>query len=130
MDVNTVTKQFSNVEIKAMITNLQPILSQRNVIGYVAARNFRVLKDAISDYIEFEREAIVKYGTPDVDENNNPIGTTSISPDSEMFNSFLTEMTPIQNIKHVIPIMLVKFDDVIGQLSGEEILGIDWMLED
>ena len=33
-------------------------------------------------------------------------------------------------MEHVVELMTLKYGDVIGALSGEEILSIDWMLED
>ena len=130
MNIKTVSKTFSNIEMKEKILSLQPVLSLRNIVGYAAARNARVLTDALTEYAQFEREAIIKYGTADLDEAGRPMGTTSIAPDSDKFNTFIEEMSPLQGIQHEVPIMVVKFDDVIGHLSGEEILRIDWMLED
>lgn len=130
MNMKTVTKSFSNIEIKEKILSLQPVLTLRNIVGYAAARNARVLTDALTEYSQFEREAIFKYGTPDMDNNGRPVGTTSIAPDSEQFDNFIKEMAPLQELKQEVSVMVVKFDEVIGQLSGEEILGIDWMLED
>lgn len=130
MEIKTITISFSNVEIREKILSLQPILSQRNVIGYVAARNARILTDALTEYSQFEREAIIKYGTADLDSSGKSLGTTSIDPASDKFNEFIKEMTPLQEIKQEVTIMIAKFDDAIGVLSGEEILGIDWMLED
>lgn len=130
MKTKTITKSFSNIKIKEKILSLQPVLSLRNIVGYAAARNARVLTDALTEYTQFEREAIIKYGTEDMDDNGRPIGTTSIAPDSEQFDAFIHEMAPLQELKQEVSIMVVKFDEVIGHLSGEEILGIDWMLED
>lgn len=130
MNMKTVTKSFSNIEIKEKILSLQPVLTLRNIVGYAAARNARVLTDALTEYSQFEYEAVIKYGTTDMDDNGRPLGTTSITPDSEQFDAFVKEMAPLQELKQEVSVMVVKFDEVIGQLSGEEILGIDWMLED
>lgn len=130
MNMKTVTKSFSNIEIKEKILSLQPVLTLRNIVGYAAARNARVLTDALTEYTQFEREAIIKYGTADTDDNGRPVGTTSIAPDSEQFDNFIKEMVPLQELKQEVSVMMVKFDEVIGRLSGEEILSIDWMLED
>lgn len=130
MDVKTIQKTFSNKEIMEKLQSLRPILTQRNAIGYIAARNSRTLKEALTEYEQFEQDAIMRYGTADVDENGRPLGTTSIHPGSDSFQKFIEEMVPIQNIEQTVPIMVAKFEDVVGVLSGEEIFEIDWMLED
>lgn len=130
MDIKTTQKTFSNKEIVEKLQSLRPILTQRNAIGYIAARNSRTLKEALTEYEQFEQDAIMRYGTADVDENGRPVGTTSIRPGSDGFQKFIEEMVPIQNIEQTVPIMVAKFEDVVGVLSGEEIFAIDWMLED
>lgn len=130
MGIITIKKSFSNLEIREHILSLQPILAQRNIVGYIAARNMRILSDALTEYSQFEREAIIEFGTEDKDSNGNPTGTTSIQPNSNSFNKFLEKMKPYQEITQEVSIMVAKFDDVINVLSGEEILSIDWMLED
>ncbi len=130
MEIRTIKKTLSNLKIREHILSLQPILTQRNIVGYIAARNMRILSDALTEYTQFEHEAIIKFGTADKDSNGKPTGTTSIQPNSDSFNKFLEEMKPYQEITQEVSIMFAKFDDVIGILSGEEILSIDWMLED
>ncbi len=130
MKTKTVIKSFSNIEMKEKITSLEPLLSQCNIIGYAAARNARALMDASTVYSEFERNAIIEYGTPDTDDAGKPIGTSSISPESDNYDEFLKAITPLREIQHEVPIMIINFEIVIGVLSGREILEIDWMLED
>ena len=130
MELKTIKIKLSNLEIRAKLLSLQPILNQRGVIGYIAARNARVLTNALTEYSRFEREAIIKYGTSDLDSNGKSLGTTSIKPSSDKFDQFIKEMDPLQKIQQDISITIAKYDDVIGVLSGEEILAIDWMLED
>lgn len=130
MNVNTTQKTFSNKEIMEKLQSLQPILAQRNAIGYIAARNSRTLKEALIEYGQFEQDAIMRYGTADVDENGRPLGTTSILPGTDGFQKFIEEMAPLQDIEQTLTIMVTKYEDVIGILSGEEILAVDWMLED
>ena len=130
MNVKTTQKSFSNKEIMEKLQSLRPILTQRNAIGYIAARNSRTLNEALTEYKQFEQDAIMRYGTADVDENGRPLGTTSIRPESEGFQKFIEEMAPLQSIEQTLAIMVTKYEDVIGVLSGEEILAVDWMLED
>ena len=51
-----------NSELVAMMHQLEPILAQRNKLGYVAARNFRILSDTLTEYNQFKMELVEKYG--------------------------------------------------------------------
>ena len=113
-----------------MLHQLEPILSQRNRLGYVAARNFRILSDTLTEYNRFKMELIEKYGEPDKAEDGTELPTVSIEIGSPKFKSFCDEMAPYNNMVHEVELMTAKFEDVIDVLSGEEIVGIDWMLED
>lgn len=119
-----------NSELVAMIHQLEPVLSQRNRIGYAAARNFRILSDTLTEYNRFKMELIEKHGEPDRAEDGSELPTVSIKVGSPNFKSFCDEMAPYNNMEHEVELMTVKFEDIIDVLSGEEILGIDWMLEE
>lgn len=119
-----------NSELVVMLRQLEPILSQRNRLGYVAARNFRILSDTLTEYNRFKMELIQKYGEPDKAEDGTELPTVSIEIGSSAFKSFCDEMAPYNNMEHEVELMTAKFEDVIDVLSGEEIIGIDWMLED
>ncbi len=119
-----------NSELVVMLHQLEPVLAQRNRIGYVAARNYRILSDALIEYNQFKNELIEKYGTPDKAENGTELPTASIKVGSPQFKSFCDEMAQYNNIEQQVELMTVKYEDTVGVLSGEEILSIDWMLED
>ena len=119
-----------NSELVVMLHQLEPVLAQRNRIGYVAARNYRILSDALIEYNQFKNELIEKYGTPDKAENGIELPTASIKVGSPQFKSFCDEMAQYNNIEQQVELMTVKYEDTVGVLSGEEILSIDWMLED
>lgn len=119
-----------NSELVAMLHQLDPVLSQRNRLGYVAARNFRILSDALTEYNQFKMELIEKYGKPDRAEGGAELPTVSIMVGSPEFKSFCDEMAPYNNIEQKVELMTAKYEDTIGVLSGGEIVGIDWMLED
>ncbi len=119
-----------NSELVAMLHHLEPILSQRNRLGYVAARNFRILSDTLTEYKQFKMELIEKYGEPDKTEDGTELGTVSIKVGSPSFKQFCDEMIPYNEMEHEVEIMTAKFEDAIDVLSGVEILGIDWMLEE
>ena len=70
--------KFSNIKMEMMLEALKPILPHRDKIGYIAARNTRILNDTLTEYFTFKRELISKYGNPDKDENGNDIFLSAI----------------------------------------------------
>lgn len=120
--------KYKNVQMEMMLEKLKPILSHRNKIGYIAARNTRILNDTLTEYLTFKRELISKYGEPDKDVNGKETGTVSISPTSPKFCEFTKEFGTIKDIEHDIELMTIPYEEVIGVLNGEEILELDWML--
>lgn len=123
-------KSLKNSEMAAMLHQLEPVLSQRNRIGYAAARNYRILSDALTEYNQFKNELIEKYGEPDKAEDGTKLPTISIKIGSPKFKEFCDEMAPFNEMEHEVELMTVKFEDVINVLSGEEILAVDWMLKE
>lgn len=123
-------KKLKNIQMDQMINSLQKVLSHRDKIGYYAARNYRILNDSLVEYQNFKNSLIAKYGTTDVDADGNELQTISIKVGSQNFDDFLKELEPFNNIEHEVELMIAKYEDAIGCLSGEEILAIDWMLED
>lgn len=123
-------KILKNSMMNEMLRQLRPILSHRDKIGYIAARNYRILDDCLTEFQMFRDELIKKYGEVDKDGNGNDLPTISINVSSPNFKQFCDELEPFNNMEHEVDLMTAKFDDAIGCLSGEEILAIDWMLED
>lgn len=122
--------KLKNIQMDQMMSSLDPILSHRDKLGYYAARNYRILNDSLTEYHNFKNNLIRKYGTPDYDEDGNELPTISIKMESEGFNNFISEIEPLNNIEHEVDLMVAKYEEAINCLSGEEILAIDWMLED
>lgn len=110
--------------------DLRPILPHRDKVGYVAARNTRILGDTLTEFLNFKMELIRKYGEVDRDEFGNELNTISINTISPAFESFSEEFEPIRNIEHEVDLMTLRYDEIIGLLNGEEILRLDWMLID
>ncbi len=122
------TKTFKNAELAVMLTQLNPLLPHRDIFGYVAARNCRIISEALTEYFKMRDKLIEEYGEPTMDDK----GQTQIvlSFGSPNFKSFCEKMAPYDAVTQQIDIMTAKYSDAIGCLSGEEILSIDWMLED
>ena len=122
--------KLNNARMMEMLHQLEPLLPRRDKIGYVAARNYRSLTDQLTEYEMFRRELIQKYGETDKGDDGSDLGTISIQIGSPNFKAFCDELAPFSNMVHDVELMTVDYEDVIGCLSGEEILKIDWMLED
>ncbi len=120
--------KYKNIQMETMLEALKPILPHRDKIGYIAARNTRMLNDTLIEYFAFKRELISKYGTPDKDDAGNETGTISVRPSASNFNEFVKEFDAIKNIEHDVELMTIPYEEVIGILNGEEILELGWML--
>ncbi len=116
--------------MELMMETLKPILPHRDKVGYVAARNTRILSDTLTEYFAFKRDLISKYGEPDKDKDGTPVGTISIHQNSPKFENFMREFDKIKDIEHDVDLMTIPYEDVIGILNGEEIINLDWMLTD
>lgn len=114
--------KLKNIEMDKMLEGLKPILPHRDKIGYIAARNTRILREALTEYFIFKNNLIKKYGKED-EENH----TVSIEPSSSNFKDFLKEFEEIGNIEHEVELMTIPYSEAIGLLNGEEILALDWM---
>ena len=114
--------------MEMMLETLKPILPHRDKIGYIAARNTRILNDTLTEYFAFKQDLIKKYGEVDRDENGKELNTISIMPESSNFEAFTKEFDTIKDIEHEVEVMTIPYEEVIGLLNGEEILDLDWML--
>lgn len=121
-------KRLKNSQMAEMMAKLRPLLSYRNKIGYIAARNYRILGEALTEYETFRNGLIEKYGEEITDEHGNHI--IGVKIDSPKFKGFCDEMAPFNEIEHEVELMIAKYTDAIGCLTGEEILSVDWMFED
>lgn len=121
---------YTNFKMEQMLTMLKPILNHCDKVGYVAARNTRRLNDALVEYFNFKQDLINKYGEVDKDADGNELPTISIKPTSKHFQEFLKEFDQIKDIEHDVDIMKLKYDEVVGILNGNEILQLEWMLEE
>ena len=120
--------KLKNTEWEYRLNRLKPLLKQRGIVGYVAARNTRIIGDALTEYFDFRHELIKKYGQADIGPDGKDLGTISVRPDSRRFDDFMHELKPIGEVENEICIMTLSYQDAMGELSGEEILDNDWML--
>lgn len=108
-----------------MMRAMEPLLKQRNKVGYIIARNYRIISDMLIEFTMFKNELIQKYG-----EKNEESNSITIKPGSENFENFLEEFNEIKDIEHEVNLMKLKYDEVIGLLTGEEILQLEFILEE
>jgi len=93
-------KTLKNSQMSLMLQQLQlqPLLSHRDKIGYVAARNYRFLSNSLTEYEAFKRGLVEKYGRPDLDEEGTDKGTISIRVGSPDFKAFCDELQPFNEM--------------------------------
>lgn len=121
---------LTNQKMDQMLEGLEKLLPHRDKVGYYAARNYRILEDNLTEYKQFKEDLICKYGVQEKDEDGNPLPTYKLAYSDENFKPFTEELKQYGDIEHSVTILTMKYDEVVGLLSGEEILSIDWMLED
>lgn len=121
---------YKNAEMEQMVGALQKHLDRRDIVGYAAARNTRILQDELKEYIERRDELVRKYGEEDKDKDGNPTGSVSLAFESPEFSKFAEELEQFAVIEHSPRLMQLKYEDAIGILSGAEILELDWMFKE
>ena len=114
----------TNIQLERMLESITPHLKRRDLIGYACARNYRILSTELQEYASIKNALLQELG------DSAEGGVPSISPTSPNYQTFIERFEPIANVEHDVPIMPLKYTDVVGELTGEEILDIDWMLED
>ena len=122
--------RHTNGEMQQMLESLRPLLERRDIIGYAAARNSRILRVELTEFLERRDELVMKYGEADVDEEGNPTGQVSLKMTSPNLPAFANELQRYSSITHEFEPFRIKYDEAIGQLSGTELLSVEWMFED
>ena len=118
------TKKFKNAQLVAMRQSLEPLLKHTGIVGYVAARNARTIDTALYEYYDARNQLVAKYGV----EEDGEIKLSIISP---AFAEFSQEFAPIQDVEQELEIITINSEQAISSnLLGEEMLAVNWMLED
>lgn len=120
---------FTNLEMESMLNTLSTLLGRSDLIGYAAARNTRILNAEAQEYMALREQLIMKYGKPQVDEDGNETGVYELKFDAPEFRKYEEEIASWANVKHSPNIFKIPPEEVIGKLSGNEILSIEWMLD-
>ena len=115
---------YTNLQMERMLLSARAHLHRRDLIGYVCARNVRILEGELTEYAGIKNALLAECG--EVGDDGVPL----ISTASPRYPEFVRRIEPIARIEHDPALMMLKYTDVMGELTGEEILEIDWMLED
>lgn len=121
---------YKNIEMQQMIKALSKYLDRKDMLGYAAARNTRILTFELMEFENIRDELILKYGEPELDEEGNPSDQITLKVDSPKFKDFVEEIDKFAFVEHDPSLFKIKPEHVIGELSGTEIMEIDWMIED
>lgn len=131
IDVNDILpSEYTNEQMHQMLLSLEPLLERRDIVGYVAARNTRVLQAEAMEYLKRRDELIEKYGEPEFADNGTPTGRTQLQIGSDTYKRFADDLALYSNIKHRPLLFKIPYEEAIGKMSGTEILACEWMLVD
>lgn len=122
--------KYSNAQMYQYREQLKNLLERKDKLGYAAARNTRVLNTELTEFDKMKNDLIIKYGTKEVDGDGKETGNVIIKPDNERINDFLEEMERYSTIEHDVNLFQLNYTDAIGQLSGKELLDLDFMFKD
>ena len=120
---------FTNIQMEKMVSDLRLLLSRSGLVGYAAAKNTRILRDEIAEYVQAKDAAITELGEPVLDEDGRETGQITLAFDSPNFAEYKRRMEGIDTAESEPRIFRVKAKDVMGQLTGQEMLDLEWMLE-
>lgn len=120
---------YTNTQMEQMVAQLKPLLDRSGLIGYAAAKNTRILRDEIAEYIQAKDAAIMELGEPELDADGNETGQVSLRFDSPRFAEYKERMAGIDTAESEPRIFRVNASEVMGQLTGQEMLDLEWMLE-
>lgn len=122
--------KMTNAEMSTYVSMLEPLLERDDILGYIAARNIRAFREALTEFQEFKEEGIRKYGHHDVDENGDELPTISLYPGDEHWDEYAASMNEIMQVEQDVNIVTTSYENAIGKLTGQQILDLDWMFTD
>lgn len=122
--------KYTNMQMMRMVSGLEPLLKMRDTVGYAAARNTRLLANELMEFENMRDGMVRDWGEEVLDEDGNPTGSWAIFPSSPKFSEFEAAINELGALEGDFEPYKVPYSEVVGKLSGEEILAIDWMLED
>lgn len=122
-------KAFKNIEMEQMVAQLEPLLGRNDLIGYAAACNTRILMDETTEYRDLRHDLVMEYGTPEKGDDGNETGRYELRFDSPSWPAYEKEITEWAMLEHEPDVYKIPAKSAIGQLTGKEMLDLEWMLE-
>lgn len=120
-----------NSELNLYLNNMSNFLNRSDIVGYICARNSRVILDALVEYQDVQHKLINELGKEIFDDEGKPTGQMGINvSDKENFEKFLSGIKPYADIEQRVDILTLNYDEVQGILTGSEILLLDFMCID
>ena len=120
-----------NSELNLYLNNMSNFLNRSDIVGYICARNSRVILDALVEYQDVQHKLINELGKEIFDDEGKPTGQMGINvSDKENFEKFLSGIKPYADIEQKVDILTLNYDEVQGILTGSEILLLDFMCID
>lgn len=120
--------RYTNFQLSNMADSLSALLPMRDVIGYKAALNMRALSGLIGDFISIKDALVREYGK-EVYDDNGTVCDYVVTPDCDRFSEFISRVSEVGEVEHEITFHMLTDAEIIGKLSGEEMLAVDWMIE-
>lgn len=117
-----------NDEIAAMVDACERHLDDMGLLGYACARNARLLTLATVEYAQRRERAVREFGSEVRDASGNVTGYT-INPFSENWRLYRERMGEFDAIEHEVDVFKIKAEDIVGAVSGKEMLALDFMLD-
>lgn len=116
--------KLSNFELERRLRSLEPALRCKGKLGFVAAKNARKVADELAEYLERKNALVTEYGQQDDD------GRWFVDTQSPNATRFMRELAEIGELECEVAVQTVTVADILDQLTGEEMGGIAWMVED
>lgn len=115
---------YANYRMEQMLEAATGQLGRRDLIGYAAARNVRLLDGELTEYMERRDALLAEHGEEDGE------GGFFLTAGSPGFPAFAEALGPFASVEHEFEPFRIPYAEAIGQLTGEELLELDWMFED
>lgn len=117
----------SNAQAGVMINSMRSLLDRRDLIGYAAAYNTRILTQVAQEYIDLHETLLAKYGEEVLGPNGEHTMRYVLEKDNPNYQRFIDETSEWASVEHKVDVITVPVEKAIGELSGKEILSVQWM---
>lgn len=122
--------KLKNYVMDNLMTDLEPMLNHKGMLGYAASRNYRKLRDATMEYTQVRERIFAEHGKPELDADGNPTSRMVISLTDPDAQEAIQELRRYAEIEHDVELMKLPIRDIMDDLTGKELLTIELMLED